>query len=322
MTAYINLGLQLDAGPDHQDCSCQQGFNGTVLTGCAFGSAVCEYIEPSTDPTGVIHSLAASFRAKAWRWEHTSYVGASRGWAAPFRGYDVGTDGAGGYLAVTDAVSKLKAEHPAVALACGTKLPPLVVVPGLTSANLNYRLTKSAPPAWAFWCEHNTDGWEPLWPIADSGILTSPTKFLCWSADIAVAFDSTTRTFGPARKGCETELVDFGSFDGIGGLGFIAGLAEMVGWQSGKSLFAAPFDWRVPSVGQDEFYAKLKALIEQTSAANGNAKVVLWAFSFGPQYTLSFLHRMTEPWKDQYIAWFVGSSPVWGRAAATLPQVC
>ena len=67
--------------------------------------------------------------------------------------------------------------------------------------------------------------------------------------------------------------MDFGKFTGISGLGFLSGLFEMVGWETGKDLFAAPFDWRVPSVGQDEFFDKLKSLIEQTSAANDNARV-------------------------------------------------
>ena len=32
--------------------------------------------------------------------------------------------------------------------------------------------------------------------------------------------------------------------------------------------------------------------------------------SFGPQFALGFLHRMTQAWKDQYISWFIAASPV------------
>jgi len=74
----------------------------------------------------------------------------------------------------------------------------------------------------------------------------------------------------------------------------------------------------VPSVGQGEFFSKLQQLVEQVSEQNDGKKVALWAFSFGPQYTLSFLHRMTQRWKDQYIDAFIASSPVWSGAPAAL----
>lgn len=304
-------------GPDSRlqdaDCSCtgSLGFNGTVFTNCSFAAAVCEYIEPPADPNGVIYNVTARFRAKGFRYGQEQFVGLSKGWTAPYFGYapDAAAE------AATAALSNLKTEHPTTS--CEKKVPPMVVIPGLTSSALNYKLTSSAPPAWAFWCERNTDGWEPLWPLQPD-VTKSPTSFLCWAADIAVQYNPATNTFGPARKGCETELVDFGSFGGISALSILEPVFEMVGWTSGKDLFAAPYDWRVPSAGQGEFFSKLKALVEQVSADNGGQKVVLWAFSFGPQYTLSFLHRMTQPWKDQYIAWFVGSSPVWGGAPAAL----
>ena len=37
-----------------------------------------------------------------------------------------------------------------------------------------------------------------------------------------------------------------------------------------------------------------------------------------PQYTLSFLHRMTQEWKSKYIDWFVATSPVWSGSPAAL----
>jgi hypothetical protein len=86
----------------------------------------------------------------------------------------------------------------------------------------------------------------------------------------------------------------------------------------GKTLFAAPFDWRTPSTSQAEFFAKLQKLVETVSKQHGGTKVSLWAFSFGPQYALSFLHRMSQSWKDQYIDSFVASSPVWSGAPAAL----
>ena len=44
--------------------------------------------------------------------------------------------------------------------------------------------------------------------------------------------------------------------------------------------------------------------------------MALQAFSGGPQWTLAFLHRMEQSWKDAFVSWFVATSPVW----AGLPE--
>eukprot|EP00730_Choanoeca_flexa_P000813 TRINITY_DN10346_c0_g1_i1.p1 TRINITY_DN10346_c0_g1~~TRINITY_DN10346_c0_g1_i1.p1 ORF type:complete len:245 (+),score=55.03 TRINITY_DN10346_c0_g1_i1:836-1570(+) len=45
------------------------------------------------------------------------------------------------------------------------------------------------------------------------------------------------------------------------------------------------------------------------------------AVSWGPQVALAFLHRMTQDWKDQHIAWFVAESPVWSGTPSTAGAV-
>ena len=86
--------------------------------------------------------------------------------------------------------------------------------------------------------------------------------------------------------------------------------ASQLGWEVGKNLFMAPFDWRVPSFNQTEFHARLQALVEEVHASTGQ-KVSFFALSEGPQVTLSFLHRMPQAWKDEHVAWFAATSPVW-----------
>lgn len=49
--------------------------------------------------------------------------------------------------------------------------------------------------------------------------------------------------------------------------------------------------------------------IELASQLNGGRKVALLSVSWGPQAALGFLHRMTQEWKDQYIAWYVIQHP-------------
>ena len=38
-------------------------------------------------------------------------------------------------------------------------------------------------------------------------------------------------------------------------------------------MFGAPFDWRMPSCGQDEYFDRLKALVEHASTMNGGIKL-------------------------------------------------
>lgn len=194
--------------------------------------------------------------------------------------------------------------------------PPLIVIPGLTSSAITYKLTDSKPPGWAFWCNRTTEDFTYLWPFPSDLQLTD---FPCWLSTAQSVFDSEAQTIRPLRDGVETDIVDFGSFDGIPGFDQLESLFENFGWKNGETLFAAPFDWRLPSISQeDRLFSSLKALVEKVYKDNGNRKVVLWAFSFGPQFTLSFLHRQTQEWKDKYIFWFIATSPVWSGAPAAL----
>jgi hypothetical protein len=277
--ALIGLFETFDATPEHLDCSCTGALT-PVQPNCSFETATCTYFLASGPPAHpAIDDNSPHVRAKVCRAEAPYAVGASKGWDDPTQGYT----SAAAPTADTDAILDLVTKHPEVQCNGNATAPPLIVVPGLTSSSISYQLDNSAPPAWAFWCNKTTSGeWEALWPV-DTATTSDPKAFVCWAANIEVVFDSTTNTFGPLRSNEQTELVDFGSFSGVGGLDILLPWLTMTGWTPGKTLFAAPFDWRVPSGGQSEFFTKLKALVEQTSAANGGSKVILWAYSFGPQ---------------------------------------
>ena len=47
------------------------------------------------------------------------------------------------------------------------------------------------------------------------------------------------------------------------------------------------------------FMHDLKELVETTYAVNGNASVVLLSHSMGCLYTLVFLNKMSQAWKDE-----------------------
>lgn len=194
--------------------------------------------------------------------------------------------------------------------ACGT-VSPLILVPGFTSSEVQYRMHNSPPPKGHPLCPTSTpnDAWETLYPApVNQSLLQIP----CWISTLASAFDPATSTFGPVRQGLETRTLDFGGFGGIPG--FQAGTAtfQIAGWELGKTLFAVPFDWRMPSPELESMFAEMQQLVENVTAMNNGAKASIWAFSGGPQIALSFLHRQTQSWKDAHIDWFVATSPVWG----------
>lgn len=51
----------------------------------------------------------------------------------------------------------------------------------------------------------------------------------------------------------------------------------------------------------NDYFTKLKSLVEETYKANGNKQVTLLSHSLGCPYTLVFLNKQTNEWKNTYI---------------------
>jgi len=143
----------------------------------------------------------------------------------------------------------------------------------------------------------------------------------CWQENFAVAFNQTTQSFQQKRRGVNVRLVDFGGIQGMPAFSAFLPYWEKLGFVLGKNLFGAPYDWRYPTSGRpDSFFTDLQHLVEHAYAANGNRRVFLLAPSFGPQFVLGFLHRMTQAWKNQYIDWFIAESPVFSGVYMSLME--
>eukprot|EP00040_Diaphanoeca_grandis_P027588 m.157268 g.157268 ORF g.157268 m.157268 type:complete len:799 (+) comp31047_c0_seq1:151-2547(+) len=303
--ALQNLTLQLGDNVTHLDCTCT-GTGVTLSEGCDIYASNCAYLLPGSD------DITALLRSKVVDLTNPSVMGDSLGWSDPTQGYELDNQ----YTAVRDATNSLR-NTSAYSSKCPRPTNPLVVIPGLTSSAIYVKFENSKPPAYAFFCNKTSDGWQPIWPIPQD-LTSHPAQFVCWSVNSQFTFDNATQTIKPLRAGGQSKVIDFGGFEGIPGFGNEGPVYEIAGWELGKTLFAAPFDWRLPSIAQQSFFSDLKLLVERASATNNGQKVTLWAYSYGPQYTLSFLHRMTQQWKDQYIHWFVGSSPVFGGSPDSL----
>lgn len=61
-----------------------------------------------------------------------------------------------------------------------------------------------------------------------------------------------------------------------------------------------------------DYFVKLKNLIEETFRANNNTPVIIVAHSMGGPMTMYFLSSQSQAWKNMYIARLITLSGVWG----------
>lgn len=82
------------------------------------------------------------------------------------------------------------------------------------------------------------------------------------------------------------------------------------------NLYGAPYDFRFHPGDAEEYFVKLKGLIEDAYSRDG--KVVLISHSMGAPYTLYFLNRQPQAWKDQYIDKWITVSGAWAGSVNVL----
>ncbi len=205
--------------------------------------------------------------------------------------------------------------------------PPLVLVNGLAGAILKGKWTDVHEPH--FWCSKTSKGYETLWLNLEQVV---PFQKDCLMNRLVLHYDPTIGAYSNTSGVDVDSNVDWG---GVGGLayldpslgpakkatGYFADLIDALtgaGYQIGKNLRGAPYDWRLASDGHAvpfQYYDKLRALIEDTVAANGGARVWLVAHSLGCPTTSAFLRRQASDWLTDNVAGFVALAGVWGGAA-------
>ena len=83
------------------------------------------------------------------------------------------------------------------------------------------------------------------------------------------------------------------------------------GYARGRSVRAAPYDFRYAPHSQRFYLVSLRQLIEDTWTLNGRRRVVLFAHSMGGLYAVYFLSRQTAAWKRRYIEALVTVNTPW-----------
>lgn len=67
-----------------------------------------------------------------------------------------------------------------------------------------------------------------------------------------------------------------------------------------------------------EYFVKLKALIEDTYEQNSQERIMMIAHSMGGPMSQYFLNLQTQEWKDKYIKCLVSLSGAWGGSVKAI----
>lgn len=220
------------------------------------------------------------------------------------------------------------------ALVAAAGLPPVILLNGLAGSVFKAKLNRSSVKH--FYCSKKTSDFYTLWINAEE--LIPGASLNCLFDNMALHYDTTTNEYSDTPGVQLDTSVDFG---GVGGLdeldpgdsvsGYfhdIIARLELQGYQVGKDLHGAPYDWRLapdglktkPILGGKPYFQRLQELVEDTVEKNGRAAVVL-THSMGGPVGLSFLNSMDQGWKDKHIARFVPMAPPFGGASSGLKAV-
>ncbi|KAG2550125.1 hypothetical protein PVAP13_9KG238800 [Panicum virgatum] len=169
-------------------------------------------------------------------------------------------------------------------------LPPVVVVPGYASNELDARLTELYRPSSPRCAAGRGRGWFRL--FLDSTALEDPAGVRCFAERMTAAYDAASGDYHNA-PGVETRVPFFGSVRGFrypdpdrrnfSYMDRFLWRLERAGYRDGETLFGAPYDFRYavappghPSRAGDAFFARLKGLVERASRRNGGRPVTRW----------------------------------------------
>ena len=86
------------------------------------------------------------------------------------------------------------------------------------------------------------------------------------------------------------------------------------GYQRGVNIRGAPYDFRYAPHSQAAYFDRLRQLVEETSAINGDRPVMLVAHSMGGIMGMHFLSRQPAEWKDRYVAGLLTVNTPWSGA--------
>uniref|UniRef100_W5LWA9 Lecithin-cholesterol acyltransferase n=1 Tax=Lepisosteus oculatus TaxID=7918 RepID=W5LWA9_LEPOC len=193
-------------------------------------------------------------------------------------------------------------------------------VPGNLGNRLEARIDKPTLVHWL--CYRKTENFFTIWIDLN---MFMPIGIDCWIDNIRIVYNRTTRKSSNA-PGVEIRVPGFGQTYPVEFLdtnkltGYFHTMVEHLvnfGYVRNETIRAAPYDWRIAPNEQEEYFAKLKELVEQMYSEY-QQPVYLLGHSMGSNYILYFLNEQPQHWKDRYIKGFISLGAPWGGAVKPL----
>jgi pimeloyl-ACP methyl ester carboxylesterase len=192
--------------------------------------------------------------------------------------------------------------------------PPLVIVPGIGSSQLNAQSNITNIPEF---CPINTvfQAWFSIATLLYEGTCVYTNLPLAWSregvatdlpdVDVSVRHPWSTASIEYLDDNPETQQDSLYFYE------FVEFLVTNAGYVRDVNITAAPFDWRHSPDAFDGYFEHLQANIEALYKTS-KSKVVLVGHSYGSKIVHTFLTtKVSLFWKLRYISAFVPISPPW-----------
>jgi hypothetical protein len=195
---------------------------------------------------------------------------------------------------------------------------PIVIVPPLYGTNLFANFTNAG----LHWYCPDSATHELFW-VSPKYIV--PPNHNCLLQLLTVFWDNATGDY--ASRANTTIFTDrFGHPDtvryidsGLFGRHFVESFATVIGglqargWEVDRTLFAAPYDWRLAPTGLGRFWGDLRALVERAYALGNGTRVALFGYSCGGFATQQFLAKhVPAAWKRRFVDRVVLLAPSFG----------
>ncbi|CAG9768922.1 unnamed protein product [Ceutorhynchus assimilis] len=202
-------------------------------------------------------------------------------------------------------------------------LHPVVFVPGDGGNQLEAKLNKTDVVHYI--CQKTTTDYFNIWLNLE---LLVPLVIDCWIDNIKLTYDNATRTTRN-QPGVDVRIPGFGGTESVEWIdpshastgsyfNNIADILVSLGYTRNVSIKGAPYDFRKGPNENQDYFIRLKKLIEDTYEENNQTSVMLIVHSMGGPMSLYFLNQQPQSWKDKYVKRLVALSGAWGGSIKAL----
>ncbi|KAK2146492.1 hypothetical protein LSH36_605g03014 [Paralvinella palmiformis] len=201
-------------------------------------------------------------------------------------------------------------------------LTPVIIIPGHGGNQILMKVDRREPivPGCVTSSDGWTLGWLDLWKFL-------PQNLNCWAEHNKLSYDEKSGEYHK-MEGVKYRIPDWGGVKSIeyldpsvtayllGNIGsyFVPVIRKLEYWgyEAGKNIRAAPYDFRYSPVSMPNFYDPLRRLVEDTYKKNGNTRVALLAHSMGGLLAHYFVQKQSPQWRKKYIHSLITLNTPWG----------